>query len=211
MSKVITGNEGWVYGYDPETKQQSSQWKSRVSPRQKKAREPQRDQKHSHRVFHHSRHCAPWISPRRPDRERRVLLQCSSPYEGGHSAKTIWTVARGQLAAPWWQRTLSPSSCNALVSRQQQHYHTSVSALLARFDPLLLLPLPEDEAAAKGSPFWESGGDPAGIAECSWYASRTGLPARVAAVSTAVGSMCRCTRGPFWRGCCPNLNQLNTS
>jgi hypothetical protein len=26
LSKVITGDESWIYGYDPETKQQSSQW-----------------------------------------------------------------------------------------------------------------------------------------------------------------------------------------
>ena len=26
LSKVITGDESWVYGYDPGTKQQSSQW-----------------------------------------------------------------------------------------------------------------------------------------------------------------------------------------
>ena len=39
MSRVITGDESWVYGYDPETKQQSSQWKSQGSPRPKKARQ----------------------------------------------------------------------------------------------------------------------------------------------------------------------------
>ena len=26
MSSIITGDEYWVYGYDPETKQMSSQW-----------------------------------------------------------------------------------------------------------------------------------------------------------------------------------------
>jgi hypothetical protein len=25
---LVTGDESWIYGYDPETKQQSSQWKS---------------------------------------------------------------------------------------------------------------------------------------------------------------------------------------
>jgi hypothetical protein len=30
------GDESWIYGYDPETKQQSSQWKNRQSPRAKK-------------------------------------------------------------------------------------------------------------------------------------------------------------------------------
>jgi len=172
--------------------------------------ELQHDQEHAHRVFQHSRECVPWICPQRPDRECWVLLQCSSQSEGGHSVKTTWTVACGQLAAPWWQCTLSASSRNSWVSRPQQHYHTSASALFTRFGPLWLLPLPEDEAAAIGSPLWQNGGDPAGIAECSWYASRTGLPARVPAVATALGSMCHCTRGLFWRGCCPNLNQVNT-
>lgn len=37
--KVITGDESWCYGYDPETKQQSSQWKTPSSPRSKKARQ----------------------------------------------------------------------------------------------------------------------------------------------------------------------------
>ena len=37
LSRVITGDESWVYGYDPETKRQSSQWRSPASPRPKKA------------------------------------------------------------------------------------------------------------------------------------------------------------------------------
>jgi hypothetical protein len=36
---IITGDQTWVYGYDPETKRQSSQWKSPKSPRPKKARQ----------------------------------------------------------------------------------------------------------------------------------------------------------------------------
>jgi len=39
LSKVITGDESWCYGYDPETKQASSQWKTPTSPRPKKARQ----------------------------------------------------------------------------------------------------------------------------------------------------------------------------
>jgi hypothetical protein len=38
---VITGDESWVYGYDPETKVQSSQWKHQTSSRPKKARQVQ--------------------------------------------------------------------------------------------------------------------------------------------------------------------------
>ena len=36
MVQIITGDETWVYGYDPEMKRQSSQWKSADSPRPKK-------------------------------------------------------------------------------------------------------------------------------------------------------------------------------
>ena len=39
LKKVITGDESWVYGYDVETKAQSSQWKHNESPRPKKARQ----------------------------------------------------------------------------------------------------------------------------------------------------------------------------
>ena len=38
LLNVITGNESIVYAYDPETKLQSSQWKSPGSPRPKTAR-----------------------------------------------------------------------------------------------------------------------------------------------------------------------------
>ncbi|UYV80548.1 hypothetical protein LAZ67_19000537, partial [Cordylochernes scorpioides] len=38
MQKIITGNETWVYQYDPETKRQSSQWIERGEPKPKKAR-----------------------------------------------------------------------------------------------------------------------------------------------------------------------------
>jgi len=32
LSTVITGDESWMYNYDPETKQQSLQWKTPSSP-----------------------------------------------------------------------------------------------------------------------------------------------------------------------------------
>jgi hypothetical protein len=39
LPRVITGDESWVYGYESETNQQSSQWESPMSPRPKKARQ----------------------------------------------------------------------------------------------------------------------------------------------------------------------------
>ena len=37
MRTITTGDETWVYGYNPESKFQSSQWKRLESPRSKKA------------------------------------------------------------------------------------------------------------------------------------------------------------------------------
>jgi len=39
LSKVVTGDETWCYGYDLETKQASSQWKTANSPKAKKVRQ----------------------------------------------------------------------------------------------------------------------------------------------------------------------------
>jgi hypothetical protein len=41
VSRIITDDKSWIYSYsyDPETKQQSSQWKSPSSPRAKKVRQ----------------------------------------------------------------------------------------------------------------------------------------------------------------------------
>ena len=39
LKNTVTGDESWVCGYDPETKQQSSQWKGPTSPRPKKGRQ----------------------------------------------------------------------------------------------------------------------------------------------------------------------------
>jgi hypothetical protein len=41
ISRIITCDKSWIYGYDPVTKQQSSLWKSPQSPSAKKARQVQ--------------------------------------------------------------------------------------------------------------------------------------------------------------------------
>ena len=39
LKNTVTGDESWVYGYDPETNQQSSKWKGPTSLRLKKGRQ----------------------------------------------------------------------------------------------------------------------------------------------------------------------------
>ena len=38
LNSVITGNETWVFEYDPETKRQSREWKNYGSPRPMKTK-----------------------------------------------------------------------------------------------------------------------------------------------------------------------------
>lgn len=38
LDRVVTGDESWVFEYDPETKRQSSEWHTKASPKSKKAR-----------------------------------------------------------------------------------------------------------------------------------------------------------------------------
>ena len=38
LKRVVTGNESWIFEYDPLTKRQSLEWKSALSPRPKKMR-----------------------------------------------------------------------------------------------------------------------------------------------------------------------------
>jgi len=52
LSRAITGDESWVYSYDPETKQQSSQWKSPTSSRPKKGQTGEKQcQQHDHHLL----------------------------------------------------------------------------------------------------------------------------------------------------------------
>jgi hypothetical protein len=42
------GDESWIYGYDPETKQQSPQWKNPQSPRAEKGEaDPEFNKEHA--------------------------------------------------------------------------------------------------------------------------------------------------------------------
>ena len=67
LKKVITGDESWVCGYDPETKAQSSQWKSSGSPRLKKVRQSCNKIMTMLTVFWLGRRCPSWACPSRPN------------------------------------------------------------------------------------------------------------------------------------------------
>jgi len=75
ISNIITGDETWVYGYDPETKQQSSQWSCQIHRGRKKARQVRSNVKSMLIVFSdiqgtvHKESLPPWSN-----RQWQVLL-----------------------------------------------------------------------------------------------------------------------------------------
>lgn len=55
INRIITGDETWVYSWDPELKRQSAQWRNSGSPRPEKARRKQGAVKVMHIIFFDSR------------------------------------------------------------------------------------------------------------------------------------------------------------
>ena len=88
ISNIITDDKTCVYGYDPETKQQSSQWNSPISPRSKKARQVLGSVKSMLIFFRHPRHCPQGIRTHWSNRQWQVLVWGFEAAEGGHSAQT---------------------------------------------------------------------------------------------------------------------------
>ena len=51
LSRIVTGDETWVYSWDPELKRQSAQWRNQGFPRPEKAQRKQGAMKVMHIVF----------------------------------------------------------------------------------------------------------------------------------------------------------------
>ena len=74
LKKVIPCDESWVYGYDPETKRQSSQWKCPDEPRPKKAPQSRSHVKSMLIIFFPLWGCcALRICSKRSDDQQRIL------------------------------------------------------------------------------------------------------------------------------------------
>ncbi|UYV83786.1 hypothetical protein LAZ67_X000125 [Cordylochernes scorpioides] len=66
--KIITGDETWVYGYDPETKRQSAEWRGQGEPRPKKIQDIEiQKQGVAGRFFGQQGHCSSRVSSCRPN------------------------------------------------------------------------------------------------------------------------------------------------
>jgi hypothetical protein len=110
MSRIITGDESWVYGYDRDKAAVVAMEEPIISTTEEGENEPQLNKDHAHCVCRHPQHCSSQIRPPGPDRQQKVVLRSSAAFEGEHSAKAIGSVAREELDSPRRQRTVSPST-----------------------------------------------------------------------------------------------------
>ena len=126
ICNIITSDETWVYGFDPETKQQQSWWRSPNSPRPRKARQVRSIVKSMLIVFsRHPRHCPQGIRTPWSNRQWRVLLRGFEAAEEVHSAQTSRQVEEKQLVSPQWQRARSHITRCSTVPDFQKHYSDS--------------------------------------------------------------------------------------
>ena len=104
LSKVITGDESWCYGYDPETKQASNQWKKPTSPRPKKTKTIEvKCENDAHCFFRCLRNRAPGIRSSWTDCQPGILLGGFEAIERECAKKTPRSVEIGWLVSPSWQ------------------------------------------------------------------------------------------------------------
>ena len=162
VSNIIAGDETWVYGYDPEIKQHSSQWKSPNLPRPKKARQVHSNFKYMLIVFSTSktlstRNSCPLVKPSMASFTVRFWSGWGRAFDANvqTSGRTIgFSIMTTRLLThhslfnnSWLPKTLQWSP-----------------PLFAWPHPLRICPIPQDEITAEWASFWHDWGDPRRIA-----------------------------------------------
>jgi histone-lysine N-methyltransferase SETMAR len=108
LTRVNTGDKSWIYSYDPETRQKSSQWKSPNSPRLKKATQVKGKDKSMLTIFFDIKQIVhKKIHPGRPNSQFCILMWCFTATARKCVKTLLRTLATKELAAASWQRSVS--------------------------------------------------------------------------------------------------------
>jgi histone-lysine N-methyltransferase SETMAR len=154
MSRIITSDKSRVYGYDPETKRLSSQWKSPSSPQPKKARMSRSSTKTMLIVFfdirsivHHE------FVPQGQTVNKKFYCEVLRRLR-----ENIWGKRSDLWRVNYWILHDDNAPCHrALLVREVLANHNMLSLphppYLPDLAPAYFFLFPEDEDAAERSPF----------------------------------------------------------
>ena len=148
-------DETWSYHYDPETKQQSMEWRHSGSSRPRKFRVQKSAGEVLASIFLGSRwHPPHWLPSKGPNYQRGELLIFSDSIEGRFEEKTP-TPREGHQKGLVLTRQC-PGSPDACISEETGLPGLPVSwslTLFSRFGPVRLPPVPWTEKQLKGRHF----------------------------------------------------------
>jgi len=147
-------DETWLYHYDPETKQQSMQWRHSGSPCPKKVRVQNSTGKVLASIFWESRRHPPkWLCSKGSNYQRGVLLISAGANEEYFEGETPWEDHQEGLVLAR-QCPGSPGTCNPEETGLLGLPVSSSSTLFSRYGPAGLPPVPSTEKTIERSPFF---------------------------------------------------------
>jgi len=147
-------DETWLYHYDPETKQQSMEWRHSGSPRPKKFRVQKSAGKVLASIFFGIKTASSsLIIFQRPNYQRGVLLISAGAIEGHFEGKTPREVHQEGLVLAR-KCPGSPGTCNPEETGLPGLPVSSSPTLFCGSDPVGLPPVPWTEKTIERSPFF---------------------------------------------------------
>jgi len=152
-SRLVTMDKTWLYHYDPETKQQSMEWRHSGSPRPKKFRVQKSAGKVLALIFLGSRRQPPqWLSSKGPNYQRAVLLISAGAIEGHFEGRPREGHQGGLVLAR--QFPGSPDTCNPKETGLPVLPVSWSPTLFSGSGPVGLPPVPWTEKTIEISPFF---------------------------------------------------------
>jgi len=140
LKNIVTGDEFCVYGYGPETKQQSSRWKGPMSPRPKKGRQVRSKTKimllaffDSEGIVHHE------YAPDRQTINKEFYVEFLRRLRESFRRKRPEKWRDGDWIL---HHDIAPASC-AAVFGQTRYYSVAAAATLTRSRTVWLFPIPK--------------------------------------------------------------------
>ena len=154
LSRLMTMDKTWLYHCDPETKQQSIEWRHSGSPRPKEFRIKKIRCKISHLDFLASRRHNPhWLSSKGPNYQRGVLIISAGAIEGRSEGKMPREVCQGGLVLAQ-QCPSSLGTCNPQETGLPVLPMSWSPTPFSRSGPVRLPPVPWIGKTIEGSPFF---------------------------------------------------------